>query len=326
MAQSFMQSLQNDDDQALSDINDEIENFGWRERVRFTTLELQRISLAQQRKSALMRFRLGMMSRQALPIISNYDWILDDCKSVTQHERSILSMAKELVQALHSDNDELLCAVDDVLKGNKYRKSIVLTEQEEQRLNLAQKRYTSLKLFKIALFKREPQQLVDAYDPVLASSHSVTPAERALLHLAQRFIQSLQDEDDQTIVEVWEEMENHLTPFDFTPEEIQRIKLARARKTALFLFRLSLIRQHIQPIVAAYLPILDACQNVTADERHLLALAQQFTAAYQANEDHELHDAWQTIQNSVYKKYFTLTAQESERIQRIRRERGELHA
>src|SRR5260370_28678123 len=257
------------------------------------------------------------MSKNAQQIIANYDWILDDCKSVTAQERDILQIAKNFVQAYHKGDDKAMVDIWETIQKKSYQKFFTFTNEGQQRINLDRGRKAALTNFRHALTSKSAQSIVANYDTVLDSSKAISREERDMLQLARDFVQAYQSDDDQAIVSAWEAMQDsrYQQSFIFTKEEQQRIDLAQRRKTALIKFRLSMINnRNIQYIVTAYDPVLDNCKNVTQSEREQLGLARDFVQAYQSGDDQTIISAWLAIHNSPYKKFFVLTPAELQRI------------
>ncbi len=316
VAQDFVRAYQSDDDQDIAAATDEIENFSYRGQLNFTQQERQRIELARLRKTALVKFRLGLMSRNAQQMVANYDWILDDCKSVTAQERDMLHLAKNFVQAYHRDDDEAIAAAWEAIQQASYQKLFAFNSQDLQRIQAIQQYKTALVKFRLALASKSAQQIVASYNPVLDSSRTITHEERDLLRVARDFVNAYRGNDDQAIVSAWEEIQDPRRQqfFIFTEQERQRITLAQQRKVALVKFRLAVMNKNIQQILAAYDPQLDSCSNVTQDERNLLQVARDFVQACHSNNDQEIIAAWTAIQNSPYQKSFVFTSAEVQRI------------
>ncbi len=316
VAQDFVQAYRSEDDQGIVAASEAILNFSYRSNFTFTPLELQRMELAQQRKIALVKFRLGLMSKLPRQIITSFDWILDDCTNVTTQEREILKLAKGFVQAYHKNEDEAIAAAWEAIQKASYQTFFTFSSAEKQRINTIQRRKTALAKFRFALASQMIQQIVDAYDAVLDDYKGIAYEERMLLQLARDFVQACQNNDDQAIVLTCEEIQGprYRQSFALTEQEQQRISLAQQRKAALIKFRLTMMNKNIQQLVAAYNPILDGCGNITQEERELVKLARSFMQAYQHDNDQAISSAWSAIQQSPQQKSFVFTAQELERI------------
>lgn len=323
-AQEFAQAYQSDDDQAIVAASEAIQNFSYRTQLAFTAQEQQRVDLARQRKLALMKFRMALMSKNMAQIIASYDWVLDDCTSITQQEREILRLAKLFVQASYKHDDQALVDTWETIVRSSYQNFFVLSPAEQLRLRLFRQGGAALQKFHLALASGQPRQIVTDYDPLLDAHTSITADERTQLRLAQAFVQASQAEDDQALASTWEEMQatGQQQLFVLTTQEQQRIELAQRRKAALLKFRLALMGKRIQQVVADYNPILDDSHNVTAAEKQQLALARQFILAYQSDQDASILAAWTAVQNSPYRRSFLFTEMETQRIALARTRKG----
>ena len=100
--------------------------------------ERQRATLAQQRKAALLKFRLAIMSKRIRQMVADYNPILDECSNLTPSEKKQLVLARQLVQAYQSNDDKAIITAWTSIQHSPYQKSFVLTESEMQRITLAQ--------------------------------------------------------------------------------------------------------------------------------------------------------------------------------------------
>ncbi len=316
VAQDFVQAYRSDDDQGIVAASEAIQNFSYRTNFAFTAQEQQRIDLAQQRKTALVKFRLGLMSKNPWQIVEHYNWILDDCKNITAQERDIVRLAKNFVQAYHRHDDTAIAAAWEAIQQSPYQKSFSLSAQEQKHIKTIQQYKAALVKFRLALASKQAQQIAADYDSILDDYKGITHEERNLLRLAQAFVQAYQSSDDQAIVSAWEEIQDprYQQSFVFIEQERQRVSLAQQRKVALVRFRLALINKNIQQLVLAYDPLLDGCSNVTQEEQKQLALARRFIQAYKSDDDEAILAAWSAIQNSPYQKSLVFTQPETQRI------------
>src|SRR5205807_2412009 len=150
------------------------------------------------------KFRLGLMSKSAQQIIANYDWILDDCKSVTAQERDILQTAKDFIQAYHRGDDQAIIAAWETIQKKSYQKFFIFTAEDQQRIKLTRRRKAALLKFRLSIISnRNIQHIVAAYDPVLDDCKNLTQGECEQLDLAQGFVQAYQSGDDQAILSAW---------------------------------------------------------------------------------------------------------------------------
>ncbi|HTK09534.1 MAG TPA: hypothetical protein VL485_20355 [Ktedonobacteraceae bacterium] len=314
IAQDFAQAYRSDDDRAIVTTSEEILNFSYRADFTFTTQEKQRIELAQLRKLALVKFRMGLMSKNMSRIIASYDWVLDDSTSITQQERTLLQMARAFVQASYKNDNEALVAAWDTIEKASYQSFFQLSSQERQRIDTARLGQTALPKFRRALASGQLQQIVSDYDPLLDNDRTITQEERSLLALARNLVQAWQHDDDQEIASAWDEIQAHQSLFTLTAQEQQRVTLAQKRKVALVKFRMALMSKRIQQIVASYDTTLDTCNNVTASEQMQLSLARELMQAFQRDNDRDIAAAWAAIQHSPHQRFFLLTAPEMQRV------------
>src|SRR5579884_3462417 len=221
---------------------------------------------------------MSLMSKNIAQIIGSYDWILDDCASITRQERTILRLAKAFMQAIYKNDDHAIAAAWEQIQKSPYQQFFMLTPQEQQRLDTARAGQSALPKFRQALAGKNVQALAAAWERL-----QEPPYQQA---------------------------------FVFSAQERQRAELAARRKAALLKFRLAIMNKRVQPIVAAYDPVLDGSASVTASERNLLALARQLAQAFQRDSDQAIVAAWTAIQHSSYQKSFLLTDAETQRLNR----------
>ncbi len=323
-ARSFVQAYQSDDDQAIIVADEAMQHSAYSSRFTYTPREQQRITLARQRTAALQRFRSALTGKSIRQVVSAYDTVLDNSKSVTYEERNLLQAVRDFIQACDADDDQAIVATSETIKQSQYAQSLTFNAQEEQRILLAQQRKAALVKFRLALTNKQIEQIVAAYDPVLANCKNVTHDEREQLALAHDFLQVYQHDDDQSIINVWDTIQGsrYRIFFSFSVEEQQRVKLAKERMTALELFRraVAVNRADAEHIVSAYDPILDDCKQVTTEERTLLQAAmrcldmrESVLAAILANSDEQIASAYD---ESLAQQFSAFTVEQQERIKR----------
>ena len=286
LAQEFYQAYRQDEDKALLDAYEEIQNFQHRGDFTFTEQEQKRVELAQRRKTALSRMRLALHSKHVSTIGAAYDVVLENHPDLTAEERSIMQLAWKFTQAWQKEDDEALLVAYDNISHSTFQKSLAFSTEEEQRLTLARQRKVTLMRFRMALGTRRPAQIAQAYEEILDSSQGMTAEEREQYALAYDFAQAYKDDDDAEMATVWEEIQKsrYQKFFVFTPEEVQRLTLARQRRDALLAFRAILPTKgkNAQQLLAAYNPVLDNSKSITKEERERIANAQRFVSMYQA--------------------------------------------
>ena len=142
-ALDFTQGCNEDDDEAIVRTWDDVQNSSHRYAFALTLEEEQRLSLAQQRVTALESFRnaLQTSSREAEKIISAYDAVLDDCTNVTVEERTLLqaahyfmNMYKAVLEGIQNDNDQQIYSVYDEMIARQFAD---FTKSQQERINRA---------------------------------------------------------------------------------------------------------------------------------------------------------------------------------------------
>ncbi len=231
VARDFVQACQSDDDLAIAAAGETIQQAQYSQSLAFNVQEEQRITLAQQRKAALDKFRAALASRRVEQLVAAYDPVLTGCKNVTQNEREQYSLAHDLLQAYQADDDQAIIAVWNDIQRSPYQQSFSLTVEEQQRIELAKQRMTALEQFRktVAAKGKEAEQIVFAYDSVLDGCKEVTAKERALLQAARRSLDMQEsvlaairaDSDEQIASAYDEELVQQFSAF--TAEQQERI-------------------------------------------------------------------------------------------------------
>jgi predicted SnoaL-like aldol condensation-catalyzing enzyme len=316
LAQDFVRAYRGNDDQAIVAASEEILNFSYRTHFAFSAQEKQRIELAQQRKIALVKFRMSLMSKNPQQISNSYDWILDDCKNVTVQERETVKMAKALLLAFFKNDDNAIIDAWEAIRNAPDQQAFILSQDHQQRIQSIQQRSSTLTKFRLALAGREIQQIADSCDSSLESNKAITSEERAIVALARAFTSARKSNDDQGIVAVYDEIQQsrYSQSFSFTEQDQRRISLAQQCKAALIRLRLAMMNKHVCQIAAAYDSVLDGCGSITKEERAQVQLVRSFAQAYQKDDDREIADAAFAIQQSSYQRSLLFTSQESQRI------------
>lgn len=149
-----------------------------------------RVEQATQTLKALKRLRDALANKNTEQIVAAYDTLLIGCKNVTLEEREQVSLAHNLVQAYHSDNDQTILTVWKDIQSSRHQQIFVLTAQQEQRITLAARRMSALEQLRKVLGTggRTAEQIVLAYDSVLDDCQQVIPDERTLVQSASRFL------------------------------------------------------------------------------------------------------------------------------------------
>src|SRR5439155_8882459 len=162
----------------------------------------------------------------------------DNAKDLTHDERAVLRAAKDFVQAYRDDDDKAILNSSQKINSS-YAQALTFTTQEGQRITLAQQRVDALALLRQALAGKYAAAICAAYNPILAGCKNVTREEREQLALAFDLVQAYQDDDDTTIIDSWQNIQQsrHQSAFVLTTAEEQRLAFARRRVGALQHFR-----------------------------------------------------------------------------------------
>ena len=132
---------------------------------------------------------------------------------------------------------------------------------------------------------------------------------------------ALKANDDELIAARWPSLLDSYAPAQVY---IGRVQEAKDRVKALQHFRRAIQGRIIQQIFDEYDAILDACNNVTKDERLLLETARRFLQAYRAGNDDELLAMVDAFQNMTTYKGIIFTAQEQQSISLARQRKAAL--
>ena len=135
--QTFVQALRSDDDEMIATAYEHIHNFSYLDSLLFTPAQQQRALLALRRRSAQARFRTALASKRPFRIAQAYnDALLDNSSSITGEERQLLAQARDLQQALCSENTERILSVYEAADAARF----VLSAGEAQRIQQARER------------------------------------------------------------------------------------------------------------------------------------------------------------------------------------------
>ncbi len=205
--------------------------------------------------------------------------------TATEHEQ--FALAHMLTEAFQSDDDDRLIAADSALQQSIHRSFFLLSDQEKQRITLAQQQKVALLNFRTALASRYPRQIVATYVPILNANTSLSQEERERLAIARLFVNTFDKDDDDALIVLDGELQKPVVRgfFVISPSEQERIALAKKRAHALEAFRHALLSfpKNAQKIVDAYdHSLLNACKSVTGEQREIVAAAQRYLAMYEA--------------------------------------------
>lgn len=279
----FRAACQQDDDEAIVAAAEAIE------QARYATLTLSpsdigRVALARRRKTALAALRAAFLIKSLRRIAGAYSSELEGSKNITRVELERAKLAVQFAQAYRRDDDQALIAAAEAISRSPYTVRLVMEDQEErERVVLARKRVAALAALKSALASQDVFQIAAAAIPELAASPALTPNERQLLLLATAFVEAYHNDNDEKIVEAWQEIEHgqYAGALQLDPQEQQRLDLARQRKAALSRFRLACYRsRNAHEIVLAYSPILDNSIALSRQEHEILDAARRYIVMY----------------------------------------------
>ncbi len=323
LARQFTRAWQDNDDAAIIAASEAIQRSNHSSRLLLNAQEQQRLALARQRLAALEAVRAVLTQRNIQRIVAAYDPVLDNAKGLTAHERAVLHAAKAFVETCQDDDDQAILSSSQHISAS-YAQALIFTPQEEQRIALAQQRVDALALLRYALASKSASQVAAAYNPILASCKNVTTEEREQVALAFDLAQAYKDDDDATIIDSWQSIEQsrHRSAFALTTAEEQRLAFARRRVTALQHFR-DTLKAHggdAARILAAYDPVLDNYPAVRQDEWDLLQMARQFRQVQQAVLDGIQNDSDDQIlaayDEAIVRQFAGFTPAQQERINR----------
>ncbi|GLV58004.1 hypothetical protein KDH_48380 [Dictyobacter sp. S3.2.2.5] len=135
---TFRQVCQREDDEEIAAAFEEISNFGHFDEGLFPPALLQRARLAQQRRSALARFRMALSTKRPLQMATAYDAsLLNASHSVTQRERSLLVLAHAFQQASHEHDSQALLTAYQAIQDSPYQRAFRFSAQELELVEVA---------------------------------------------------------------------------------------------------------------------------------------------------------------------------------------------
>lgn len=287
LAVIFMQAYNAQNDDAFLAAYDALRNSAYSVFFTLTQAQEQRATLIQRCKEALERFHFALMSRIPSRLVTDYDTILDNISQVTATEREQLALARILTTAFQADDDDQILAAYSALQQSIHRSFFLLTDAEKQRITFAKQQKAALRSFRSALQSRNPRQIVVAYTAILDTNTSLSPKEREQLSIARLFVRAFDTDDDDALISLDGTLQKPVVRgfFIITPQEQERIALAKQRAHALETFRHVLLSslKNAQRIVEAYdASLLETSKSVTGEQREIVAAAQRYLAMYEA--------------------------------------------
>ncbi|GER87710.1 hypothetical protein KDW_18720 [Dictyobacter vulcani] len=274
---AFEQVCQTEDDEAIAAAYEELSNFGHVDAQVLPEALVQRGRLAQQRRSALARFRMALASKRPLQIAGAYDApLLNECQNVTEQEHALLALARAFAQAYNqSSADYELIAAYENIAHSPYARAFTFSEQEQTRLHHLQQQT----IFRTILAEGNPWNLLVVYDPVLEEAGLLSMEEQQALNLARTLTQALEQDEDDVLAEAYQHWQQHSDLFMLPAAERRRLELAHKRLTARQRFQQALTTRppDAQQLLAAYDPrLLGPDLQLTTEQRTLLREAQAY--------------------------------------------------
>lgn len=281
--------------------------------------EQQRLDAAQRRKMLLETFRAALATHSMEQIVAAFDPELDTYPSISMEERQVLVRALGFYQACADDDDEKIEDIAAEIQGiHIYSKALTFSQAEEARIQLATQRKEAIKRFKLALATKRADRIAASFDhAILGTCKRLSDEDRRKAALAEEWETACKLGRDDRIVAAWEAIERSPVQgfLSFTQEEEDRVKQARQRKAAQDHFRQVLGSKHIQQICLAYQPTLHDA-GLAPEERQIIARAQEFYHACQAEDDQAIAEAASAITDiHVFSKALLFTGAETQRVQ-----------
>lgn len=220
---NFLQAYRRDNDEDLYATSTKLQGC-----IQFTPQEQQRIALAEQHTTLLRRLRNALSSQEVQLIAASYDPLLSEYKTISKDEYEQAELAHTFWEAWQADDDRAIVAAWEAIIHGPQKRAFTFTDQEKQRITLAQQRIAALVKFRLAIVQKQIQQIVLAYDPILNDCKNVMAEEHLQFQLANALIQAQQANNDQQIITAWQAIKASPYSKHFVlPEQIrQRIKEA----------------------------------------------------------------------------------------------------
>jgi hypothetical protein len=228
LAKQYVRAVYLDSDQAINQALAEIERLA-PDAFLFTAQERARIRQAERQQAMLERFQQALESKQAGAIAASYVPQLDQNKNVTAGERKIARLAQNFVQALNQEKDQVLLQASEAILNFSQREAFLFTPAEQERIELARRRTQVLVRLRVAFSTKRVQDVLAASDPLLETAPDLTEQERRLWQLVQAFALARQAQDEQKLLDAWQDLQRpeYQAAIVWTEEERQAILQAR---------------------------------------------------------------------------------------------------
>jgi hypothetical protein len=211
-------------------------------------------------------------------------------------------------------DDEALLEAYEAIALSPLAAELHISAEQRQRAELAERRLAALARLRMALGSRRLRAVAEADDPLLETCTALAPEEKERLELARCFYAAVEANDDASLVMLGEQLEQEAatsTGLRLSPKEWARLELARKRWRAYSRFLSALHSRQPRLIAAAAHPLLAEMQ-LSANERTLLALAQEFAAAYE--DDRRLVAFYERLLSSPHSAFFQFSPEEQQRL------------
>lgn len=253
--------------------------------------EQQRLELARTRLTALQNVRKALFTGDERQIVTAYHSVLDNYPKLLDIERQQIERARACVQmpgevraAIQADDDK---GITHAYDPGLVRPFTAFTAVEQQRIELAIKRWSAFERFQAAIYSGDDDQIVAAYEPILKSYPRIQSLWLQRLELAhrrkaalQRFWGGLVSNDEQQIVASYDPILDNYPKV--REHERERLDIARRRLVALPRFWQAIQSDADAQILTAYDDALNGYAEVTLEQRQRLALARRRIAALDA--------------------------------------------
>ena len=223
----------------------------------------RRAQLAQQRISALTQWRAVLKNGNLARIVVNYRSVLDQCKSMTQAERTLLVQARKFLQAFNDNDDDALLTAVDTLMRLSGSLGITFTPQEERRITQIRQCKKDIQQIKTALQSNSIATIAATYASFQRIQHYLTKQECQMVELAYNFLQAYNKDDDNALLVAFDAIQQSAYRAQLQPsqQEEQRVTLARRKKGALTRFRTVLNNKNLVDIITASNYVLDSVKK-----------------------------------------------------------------
>ncbi|MBX5456723.1 MAG: hypothetical protein IRZ31_07455 [Thermogemmatispora sp.] len=310
----FLQALAEQDDETLLEAAGALSQYYG--LALLSAEEQAQLQAARQRQQARRAWKEARQSKEIAAVVRAYAQLQQAGLSLPPEEERLGTLATRF-WALATDpaaDDDALLEAYEAIALSPLAAELQMSAEQQQRAELAERRLAALARLRMALRSRRLRAVAEADDPLLEESTALTPAERERLELARRFCAALDADDDATLVMLGEQLEEEAatsTGLLLTAEERQRLELARERWRVYQRFLSALHSRQPRLIAAAAHPLL-AARQLSADERTLLELAQEFVAAYE--DDRRLVAFYEHLQTTRQGTFFLFTPEEQRRL------------